>query len=107
MLTENFKDEWFAGKRKKSDLKAAIFQDKHRRKERLDCICDPLEEHKIPKDLEGVLLSCLPEYNVSEKRTALIEQAEQKFHEEKQSQFSLFKISAYVEKTIKNITDCE
>ena len=108
MLIENWtNDEWFVDKSKKSDLKAAIFQGERERKERLKYICGKLEEHKVPKDLERMFLSYLPEYSVSEERTALIKQAEQKFHEEKQSQFSLFKTSAYLEKTAKSMANCE
>ena len=101
------KYEFFTDKGKKDGLKVAIFQGERRRKERLKYICGELEENKIPKDLEHTFLSYLPEYDVSEERTELIERAEEKFHEEKQSQFSLFKMSAYLEKTVKNITDFE
>jgi len=108
MLIEDwFKYVWFADKSKKDDLKITIFQGERERKGQLKYICDKLEENKIPKDLEPEFLSYLPGYNVSEERTALIEQAEQEFHEEKQSQFSLFKMSAYLERTLRNITDCE
>ncbi len=107
VLIENWlKFVWSAGE-KEDLLKAAIFQGERKRKERLKCIRGKLEENKIPQDLIPTFLSYFSEYNVSEERTILIKQAEQKFHGEKQSQFSLFKISAYFEKTIKNITDCE
>jgi len=107
VLIENWaKFVWFAGE-KKDLLKEAIFQGERKRKERLKYIRGQLEENAIPKDLEPEFLSYLPEDNVSEERTELIKQAEQEFHKEKQSQLSLFKMSAYLEQIMRRVVDYE
>jgi len=97
----------------------AIFQGEDNRKERLAYIRGELtiDIHdkfaiEVPEDVTSVILSFLPESNVDEERTRLIKQAEQKFHEELQSQLSLDKeqhsqldldeTSTYFKRIIKN-----
>ncbi len=77
---------------KKRLLMEAIFQGNRNRQERLAYIRDELTtdirntlEIEVPKDLTPIIIEYLPESNVSQERTRLIEQAEQKFDEEQQS----------------------
>jgi len=73
-------------------LMSAIFQGEAKRKEQSTDMYNKLTAYtrdqlkiKVSKDIVNLILSHLQKYNVSEKRTALIEQAEQEFHEEQQS----------------------
>jgi len=64
----------------------AVFQGERKRIEFLDCIRGELKD-KISEApiLTSIVLSYLPEYNVSAGRTVLIEEAKQKFDEKEQS----------------------
>ena len=107
ILIENwFENKWFPDRGKKNTLMAAIFQGEQKRKERLAYIHNRLE-NSIPHNLILLICSYLPEDNVSEKRTTLIQQAKQKFYNKPQSQSTLSKISSCLGKIMKNITDSE
>jgi len=110
LIKDWFDDKWFTDEGKKNGLLCAIFQGERNRKERLAYVHNELETHmhdnfklQIPKDLIFMLLEFLPENNVSEEETALIEEAEQM----KKLEPILFTIDTCIKKIMKERTNNE